>query len=98
MEKKIYRVKGIIFKRKLIRPKRKKEGKPTIRRIVMPFNVEVVSTSEKNAVDKIVHLFSSIHKVRRSQVKIDEVKEITLEDVRDIQLKKFIESVQNGEF
>ena len=98
MEKKIFRIKGVIFKRKVIRPKRKKEGKATVRKIVMPFDVEVVSVSEKDAIEKIYSIFGGVHKVKRTQIKIDSVQEISIEEVRDVQLRKFLEAVQNGEF
>jgi large subunit ribosomal protein LX len=98
MERKIFRVKGVIFKRKLLRAKKKKEGISTYRKVVMPFDVEISAVSEKDALEKIYSIYGGVHKVKRTQIKIEEVREISPEEVQDIQLKKFIEAVQNGEF
>ena len=98
MDKKIFRIKGVIVKRKLLRPKIKKEGIPTYRKVATAFEKELVAIDEKDALEKLYSLYGGIHKVKRSQIKIEEIKEISIEEVKDLQLKKFLLAVQNGEF
>ena len=96
MEKKIYRIEGVIVKRKLIRPKLKKEGLPSYKKVVMRFKKELLGTSERDVVEKIYSVYGGLHKVKRGQIKIISIKEISLDEVEDLQLKKFVTTVQNG--
>ncbi|HIP89968.1 MAG TPA: 50S ribosomal protein L18a [Candidatus Nanopusillus sp.] len=97
MDKKVFRIKGVIVKRKLLRPKIKKEGLPTYRRVVITFERELVAVNEKDALEKIYSLYGGIHRVKRFQIKIKEIKEVPIEEVKDLQLKKFLLAIQNGE-
>ena len=97
MDKKIFRIKGVIVKKKLLRPKIKKEGVPTYRKVVIVFEKELVAIDKKDALEKLYSLYGGVHKVKRSQIKIEDVKEISVEEVEDLQLKKFLLAVQNGE-
>lgn len=90
MNKKIFRIKGKIIKKYLIH-KSKKEGKDTKRTVIYNFEKEITGTSEKDVLEKIFSFFGSVYKVKRSCIKIDEIKEISADEIKSKILKKFIE-------
>jgi len=47
------------------------------------FQKEVRALNPENAVEKVYNILGSKHRVKRFQIKIGEVKEINLEDIKD---------------
>lgn len=86
---KIFKVKGKIFKT-LILHKAKKEGKDTKKTVVYNFEKEVLGTSEREVLEKIYSFFGSVFKVKRKKIKIEEIKEIGEEEIKNRDLKKFL--------
>jgi len=97
MNKKIFRVEGYITKNKIVRTPRKKEGKITKKKVIIRFRKEIVATKPEEAIEKLYSIYGSVHRVKRNGIKIISIKEIPFEEVKDIQLKKFIKAVENGE-
>lgn len=90
MNKKIFRVKGRIIK-KYVLHKAKKEGKDTKRKIIYNFEKELTGVSKEDVLEKIYSFFGSIYKVKRNNIKIDEITEISPSEVKNRDLKKFLE-------
>jgi len=53
---------------------------------------------EKDVLERIYSLFGSAYKVKRNKIKILKIEEISENDVKDKNLKKFIEYIKNGKF
>lgn len=87
----IFRIKGVISKIKIVREPIAKEGVITKKKVLFNFEKEVPAYDEKHALEKIYSLFGSVFKVKRTQIKILEIKEISKEEVKDKKLRKFIE-------
>ena len=98
MEVKIYRVEGLIFKTKILRNLKKKEGVLTKRKVIYKFTKELLGINENDVLERIYSLFGSAYKVKRNKIKILKIKEISENDVKDKNLKKFIEYIKNGKF
>ncbi len=94
-EKKIFRIIGMIRKRKLIRKKEKKEGIEVYKLIVQPFSVEVVAIKPEDALEKIYSNFGSRFKVKRTQIKIEKIEEISPEEAKDPIIQKLFLSINN---
>lgn len=56
-----------------------------------PFAIEVAALDEKAAVEKTMALMGSRHKVKRRSVKIQEVKSLKAEDIKDHVVKYLME-------
>ena len=56
-----------------------------------PFAIEVAALDEKAAIEKTMALMGSRHKVKRRSVKIQEVKSLKLEDIKDHVVKYLME-------
>lgn len=56
-----------------------------------PFAIEVAALDEKAAVEKTMALMGSRHKVKRRSVKIQEVKSLKMEDIKDHVVKYLME-------
>jgi len=61
-EKRVFRVKGEIMKKKFFVP--------------MPFNKEIAATKKKHAIERVYAEMGSRHRAKRHQVNIHSVKEI----------------------
>ena len=72
MSVKIFRVEGVIIK-------------PNS---AMPFSKEVRALKMEDAVEKIYANFGSQHRAKRVHVKIASVKEISLEEIKDIMIRE----------
>lgn len=86
---KVFRIKGKIFKT-IILHKAKKEGKDTKKTIIYNFEKEVLGTSKDEILERIYSFFGSVFKVKRKKIKIEEIKEIGEEEIKDKNLKKFL--------
>lgn len=91
MDVKVYRIKGVIEKTKILHYPPKKEGVVTKRKVIYKFSKEVTAYNEKHALEKIYSIFGSVYKVKRNRIKVLEIKEISPEEVEDKQLKKLLE-------
>ncbi len=76
MVKKAYRVKGKFY----------------MKNIWHPFEKEVVSSSKAKAEEKILSIIGSNHRVKRKMIKIEELKEVPPEEVKDLVVKYLIEN------
>ncbi|MFW6048412.1 MAG: 50S ribosomal protein L18Ae [Candidatus Natronoplasma sp.] len=74
---KVFRVKGK-FRMK------KKKGE------WQPFTKEIVEENEDGAVEKVMSLFGSKHRVKRTNIKIREVKEISEDEVENVYIQDLI--------
>ncbi len=75
MEVKIFRVEGTVTK----------PG------YVMPFSKDVRALKKDNAVEKIYTDLGSQHKAKRFHIKISSVKEVSLEDTKDVVIRELSE-------
>ncbi|MBU1158254.1 MAG: 50S ribosomal protein L18a [Candidatus Thermoplasmatota archaeon] len=57
-----------------------------------PFTIEVASTDEKGAVDKLLALIGSRHNVKRAFIKIDGVKLLKSEEITNHTVKYLLEA------
>jgi len=97
MNKKVFRIEGYITKTKLLRIPKKKEGKPTKKRVIIKFRKEIVATKPEEAIEKITSIYGGVHRVKKTKIKITSIKEIKFDEIENIQLKKLIEATENGE-
>ncbi|MEM1782817.1 MAG: 50S ribosomal protein L18Ae [Nanopusillaceae archaeon] len=86
---KIFKVKGKIFKTLILR-KARKEGEKTKKTVIYNFEKEIIGSSEKDALERLLSFFGSVFKVKRKKIKIEEIKEIKEDEIVDKDLKKFI--------
>lgn len=92
---KVYRVTGEFIVKKVLRKKQAKEGVNTIRKIKYRFSKEVLADSPENAKEYIYKLFGGVYKIKRKAIKINDIKELSLEEIKDKNLKKYLS--ENGE-
>ncbi len=57
-----------------------------------PFTIEVASADEPAAVEKVLSLIGSRHRVKRPLVRIDGVRTMTPEEITDHQVKYILEA------
>ena len=57
---------------------------------IQKFKVEVTGLSEKQALEKVYSVLGSRHRLKRSHIRIKEVKEISVEEVEDQYIKELI--------
>ena len=57
------------------------EGKFYMKNIWHPFKKEIVSSSKPKAKEKVLSIIGSNHRVKRKKVKIEEIKEISPEEI-----------------
>jgi large subunit ribosomal protein LX len=57
-----------------------------------PFSMEVASADEAAAVEKIMSLIGSRHRVKRQFVKIEEINSVKTEDLKDHRVKHLLEA------
>lgn len=67
-------------------------GKFKMGREWQKFSKEVVEDNAEKAEDKILSLFGSKHNVQRTNIKIDEIQEITEDEVEDPFIQDLIET------
>jgi len=90
VNKKIFRVEGIINKTVILN-RRKKEGVDTKARITYKFSKEVFGVSKEEVLERILSFFGSVYKVKRKNIKILKIEEIPEDQIKDKSLKKFLE-------
>jgi len=54
------------------------------------FSLEVTDVKQKNAVERVYSLLGSRHKLKRSHIRILEVKEIKPEEVEDSRIRELL--------
>jgi len=89
VNKKIFRVEGIITKTIIVRRARK-EGIDTKARVVYKFSKEILGVSKEDVLERILSFFGSVYKVKRKNIKITKIEEISEDQVKDKSLKKFL--------
>ncbi len=67
------------------------KGKFQMGNVMQPFTKEIRALKKEHAIEIVMSDLGSKHKVKRRKIKIDEVKEISKEEVQDQFLKSFIE-------
>ncbi|RLF45678.1 MAG: 50S ribosomal protein L18a [Thermoplasmata archaeon] len=75
MKKKAYRIKGKFY----------------MKNKWQPFKKEVVSSSKPKAKEKVLSIMGSKHGVKRGMIKIEEVKEIPVEEIENLVVKYLLE-------
>jgi len=89
VNKKIFRVEGIINKTVILKRARK-EGVDTKAKITYKFSKEVLGVSKEDVLERILSFFGSIYKVKRKNIKILNIEEISEDQIKDKSLKKFL--------
>jgi len=89
VNKKIFRVEGIINKTVILR-RAKKEGVDTKAKITYRFSKEVLGVSKEDVLERILSFFGSVYKVKRKNIKILKIEEISEDQIKDKSLKKFL--------
>jgi len=89
VNKKIFRVEGIISKTIIIH-KAKKEGVDTKAKVTYRFSKEILGVSKEDVLERLLSFFGSVYKVKRKNIKITKIEEISEDRVKDKSLKKFL--------
>jgi len=89
VNKKIFRVEGIINKTVIIH-KARKEGVDTKAKITYRFSKEILGISKEDVLERLLSFFGSIYKVKRKNIKITKIEEISEDQVKDKSLRKFL--------
>jgi len=89
VNKKIFRVEGIINKTVIVH-KARKEGINTKAKITYRFSKEVLGISKDDVLERILSFFGSIYKVKRKNIKITKIEEVPEDQIKDKSLKKFL--------
>jgi len=89
VNKKIFRVEGIINKT-IILKKARKEGIDTKAKVIYKFSKEVLGVSKEDVLERILSFFGGIYRVKRKNIKILKIEEISEDQIKDKSLKKFL--------
>jgi len=89
VNKKIFRVEGIINKTIIVHRARK-EGIDTKAKVTYRFSKEIIGVSKEDVLERLLSFFGSIYKVKRKNIKIIRIEEISEDQIRDKSLKKFL--------
>ena len=89
VNKKIFRVEGIINKTIIVHRARK-EGIDTKAKVTYRFSKEIIGVSKEDVLERLLSFFGSIYKVKRKNIKITRIEEISEDQIRDKSLKKFL--------
>jgi len=69
----------------------KVKGKFYMKKVWHPFSKEIVSSSKTKAKEKVLSIIGSNHRVKRNKIKIDELKEVSLDEVENPVVKYLVE-------
>ena len=58
---------------------------------VQPFTIEVTALSEEQALEKVYSLLGSRHKLKRRNIKIQSIEEVSIEDVKSDYVRRLLE-------
>jgi len=58
---------------------------------VQPFTIEVTALSEGQALEKVYSLLGSRHKLKRRNIKIQSIEEVSIEDVKSDYVRRLLE-------
>ncbi len=56
-----------------------------------PFTIEVTALSEEQALEKVYSLLGSRHKLKRRNIKIQSIEEVSIEDVKSDYARRLLE-------
>lgn len=65
-------------------------GLMKIRREWQKFSLEIADVKKENAIERVYSLLGSRHKLKRAHIRILEVKEINLEEIRNPRLRELM--------
>jgi len=82
VNKKIFRVEGIISKTIIVH-KARKEGVDTKAKVTYRFSKEILGVSKEDVLERLLSFFGSVYKVKRKNIKITKIEEISEDQVKD---------------
>lgn len=92
MNHKVYRISGYFIIVKIDKIG-KKEGKSLKRKIIYRFSKELLAESKEKAIEYLYSIFGGVYKIKKHQINIENIEEISFDEVRDKKLRSFLKSI-----